>query len=94
MYSPSTPTQVKVSFEKDSYSYEGEAISTNIIYEAKNYAGEYIETDLELSIKGNAVFQSNQNKTLIVKTGIGGSKSAAIDITGAGSISVYTKVIL
>lgn len=94
MYSPSTPTQVKVSFENDSYSYEGEAISTNIIYEAKNYAGEYVEADLELSIKGNAVFQSNQNKTLIVKTGTGGSKSAAIDITGAGSISVYTKVIL
>lgn len=94
MYSPYIPTQVKLKFEKSGYYYEGVDIDSYISIEAFNYSNENIEANLELTLKGNAVFSQNSTKIITEKTGLLGVKQIPIKVTGAGSISIYTKVII
>lgn len=93
-FSPKTPTVVDIQFEKNGYSYEGKEINSSISIDSKNYQGNRIACQLELTIKGNAVFASNNSKIIIEFTDTTKAKTLPIKIQGAGNISIYPKLIL
>jgi hypothetical protein len=94
MVSPFIPTSVNLAYEKDTYKYEGEAIDTYITIEAKNYNGSNIVATLDLQIKGNGIFTSNNTKSVREATLSTGVKKIPIQITGAGNVVVYPKLVL
>ena len=92
MYSLTIPTKVNILFEKGSYQYQGSDINSYLSIEAYNYNGNNVEVDLELTLRGNAIFSATGNKTCNINTGTNGEKQVPIKVTGPGTLSVYTKV--
>lgn len=93
MHAPFVPTSVNVNFEKNSYKFEGEEISSNILVECYDYENKAIECNLELTLMGNAIFSKNDSKIINITTAATENK-IPIKVIGAGNISVYTKVNL
>lgn len=94
MISPFIPTTVNVNYEKESYKYEGDNIDTFITIEAKNYNGSNIAVTLDLQIKGSGVFTSNNAKTIRDVTLTTGTKNIPVQVTGAGNLVIYPKLVL
>lgn len=94
MLSPYVPTNVNVAFEKSSYKYEGVDYDSFITVEAKNYTGTNIAVNLEVTLKGNAMFKSNSTKIITDVTTTGGVKVIPITIKGSGTISAYPKLVM
>jgi len=92
VYSLSDATDYNVKFEKDYYDYTGENIETFITIETKNFIGEYININIELSIEGNAKFKENDSKTIQLVTSADESLNVPIIITGANQITIYSKI--
>lgn len=93
VYSMSNPTDFNMKFEKDYYDYVGTDIETFITIEAKNFLGEYINTNVELSIDGNAKFKDNNNSVIKISTPSDGKLNIPVIITGSNQITVYPKIL-
>lgn len=93
VYSLSNPTDFNMKFEKDYYDYVGDDIETFITIEAKNFLGEYINTNVELSIDGNAKFKDNTSSVIKISTPSDGKLNIPVIITGSNQITVYPKIL-
>lgn len=93
-FSPSVPTNVYVNYELGGYQYQGTDINTYITVEAKNFTGTDIATNLQLTIKGNAVFASSGTKVITNTTSTSGPQQIPIIIKGSGSITVYPQLLI
>lgn len=87
------PSEVRLSFEDDSFDYKGKDLKTNIIVEAINYLDERIELTLDLTIKGPMTFNDGSKATRITTEKDKAVKIPTI-VNGSGIISVYPKIIL
>jgi hypothetical protein len=94
MFSLSSPTNVSIKFEKDNYKYEGSDISSYIEIDATNFQGGRVAITLELSIKGDAVFEANNSKLIRELTDVNGIKRIPIIVKGPGSITIYPKLVV
>jgi hypothetical protein len=94
MLAPFVPTNITVNYESSGYKYLGVDINSYITIEAKNYNSANIACNLQLTLKGNAVFTSTGTKVLTDATLATGSKQIPITIKGAGSITVYPQLIM
>lgn len=94
MVSLSVPTNVSVNFEKQGYKYEGIDIPTYIQIDAKNYQGNRVSVKLELTIRGNAVFETNSTKIIQELTDVSAPKRINIIVKGSGGITIYPKLIV
>lgn len=94
MVSLSVPTVVDVKFEKSGYKYEGLDVPTYIEIDAKNYQGSRVGVKLELSIRGDAIFESNSQKVIQEMTDLTGPKRVNVIVKGSGSITIYPKLIV
>lgn len=93
VYSMSNPTDFNMKFEKDYYDYVGTNIETFITIEAKNFLGEYININVELSIDGNAKFKDNSSSVIKITTPSDGELNIPVIITGSNQITVYPKIL-
>lgn len=93
VYSMSNPTDFNMKFEKDYYDYVGTNIETFITVEAKNFLGEYININVELSIDGNAKFKDNSSSVIKITTPSDGELNIPVIITGSNQITVYPKIL-
>ena len=85
---------VEISSENSNYTYTGENISTFINVSAKNISGELIATKLSLTIKGEAVWDSNNAKNINVTTSNTEALKIPITIKNNGNITIIPKFIL
>lgn len=92
-FSIDLPSEVRLSFEDDSFDYKGKDLKTNIIVEAINYLDERIELTLDLTIKGPMTFDDGSKATRITTEKDKAVKIPTI-VNGSGIISVYPKIIL
>jgi hypothetical protein len=94
MFSPFIPTSIDVKYDKELYKYDGNEIDSNITIEAKNYNGVRIEADIELTIKGDAVFTSNSSKIILATTSLSGPYIIPVKIKGPGNITIFPKLVM
>jgi hypothetical protein len=92
--SPFVPTNINVKYELGSYKYEGTDINTYSTINCQNYSGNYIVTNLQLTLKGNGIFTSSGSKTLTVATLSTGDLQVPIKVQGAGSLTIYPQLVL
>ena len=92
-YNPSLPTNISVSLENDSYTYQGSDISTNLIVYSKDSQGEFVEKNLRISISGNNLFFSDGTQVKEVTTLTSGTLSVPVSITGGGRPNITVNVI-
>lgn len=92
LFSLTDATNFNMKFEKNFYDYFGIDIETFITIESRNYIGEYISTEVELNINGNAKFRENDSKTIKLTTPNDGNMSIPVMITGSNQITVYPKL--
>ena len=85
---------VEISSEKSNYTYTGENISTFINVSAKNINGELISTKLSLTIKGEALWDSNNTKNINVTTSDTEVIKLPITIKNNGTITIIPKFIV
>ena len=85
---------VEISSENSNYTYTGENISTFINVSAKNISGELIATKLSLTIKGEAVWDSNNTKNINVTTSNTEALKIPITIKNNGNITIIPKFVL
>lgn len=93
VYSMSNPTDFNMKFEKDYYDYVGTNIETFITIEAKNFLGEYININVELTIDGNAKFKDNSSSVIKITTPSDGELNIPVIITGSNQITVCPKIL-
>lgn len=91
---PTSVRSVLMEFEKSSYSYDGNDISTFIEVIAKNINNENIESKLKLTIKGEAVWTSNNTKVINITTSTTAKVSIPITIKNKGNINILPEIIL
>lgn len=92
--SPFVPTNINVEYELGSYKYEGTDINTYCTISCQNFSNTYIATNLQLTLKGNAIFTSSGNKTLTVSTLSTGKLQIPIKLQGAGSLTIYPQLLM
>lgn len=82
--------ELKADFEEELYhkNIANEEINTNIYFYAKNILDDYIETDVKLTLVGEAVFTDTGTKQIESKTLQTGIKTIPVTITGRGRIEV------
>lgn len=91
---PFVPTSINVKYELDAYKYEGVDINTYCNISCQNYSGNYITTNLKLTLKGNGVFTSTGNKTISVSSLSTGDLKIPIKLQGAGNLTIYPQMEL
>lgn len=82
--------ELKADFEEELYykNIANEEINTNIYFYAKNMLNNYIETDVKLTLVGEAVFTDTGTKQIESKTLQTGIKTIPVTITGRGRIDI------
>lgn len=68
IYNKNTSNELVATFEKETYDYEDNDIETYIQVYAKNFLGQYIETDVSITLTGNCKFKQNSSKDLLFTT--------------------------
>jgi len=87
-------TTIDFTFEQTSYQYNDSDINTYIEVWSKNSEDEYVETNVKLTLQGNAVWQSNGLQTLTVTTSDEGKLTVPFVIKGQSTINVSVDVVL
>lgn len=85
------PIQISADFVLQDYDYRGVDINTAVEVEASNFLGEFITSDLELTLIGPVKFVSNNSKKIMVTTSPTGKLNIPVIITGPGTVRVNTK---
>lgn len=91
-YNERTVANFNAKFENALYEYAGEDINTNLIVSTTNLEGQFLEKEVVLDLKGNAIFTSNSTKTITITTSKSNEIKIPITINGAGSLSIFPKV--
>lgn len=91
---PFTPTNIVIDSELDSYKYNGVDINTYCTIVATNYNNENISCNLQLTIKGNAIFKDNSSKTINITSQSTGPLQVNMIIKGAGNVSIYPQLLM
>lgn len=94
MFSPFVANNIDIQFEKPGYSYQGSDISSYITLEAKNFLGQNIKCNLQLTIKGNAVFTDNGTKSISIDTNSDGIIQIPITIKDKGNLSIASQLLI
>lgn len=92
-FSLSIPIEIYSDFEKSQYEYEDSDINTYISVYAKNFGGDYIESNITLTLTGNCYFALNNSKTLTITTSSINPIQIPVVITGASVIGVNSFVL-
>lgn len=92
--SPFVPTNINVKFELGSYKYLGSDISSYVTINCMNFSGSYIATNIQLTLKGNAVFSSNNSKVITVSTLTTGDLQVPIKVQDKGGLTVYPVLLM
>ena len=90
----SSVNSVYMTFEKGSYTYDGSDISTYIEVCTKNIDGELIESTLQLTITGEATWNTNNTKTVNIVTSKDDVIQVPLTIKDKGNINILPKVIM
>jgi hypothetical protein len=85
---PFVPTNVTLKSELASYSYQGIDIPTYCTINCQNYSGTYIAANIQLTIKGPAVFSANGTKTVTVSTLTTGDLQVPMKVQGGSPVTV------
>jgi hypothetical protein len=91
------PTNVYINPEFTSmqqYNYQGVDLSSFITIQATNWTGDNVACKLKLTIKGGAVFTSNNSKIITDTTLTSGSKTIPITIKDDTGFSIYPEAIM
>lgn len=94
MFNPTVANSVNLNFENSTYEYDGNDISTYIEIEATSYTGERIASNLQLSIKGDAIFTANGTKIIRISTKTDSKLQVPVKIVGKGNITISPQLIL
>lgn len=68
IYNKNTSNELVATFEKETYDYEETNIETYIQIYAKNFLGQYIKTNVIITLTGNCKFKQNNSKELLFTT--------------------------
>jgi hypothetical protein len=93
-YNTYVPINFYMSSEMDSYNYGGTNISSYITIQATNWNNVNIACNLQLTIKGGAVFTSNGSKVITDTTLTSGSKQIPITITSDQGFTISPQYII
>lgn len=93
MLANTLPTNVYAIFDKDEYNFAGDDISATLTIYAQNYAGQYLASNLQLSLIGPVKFTDTGKKTRIVTTSNLNTIQIPITITGAGIVNANFKLL-
>ena len=91
---PFVPTNINVTAEKLTQKYEGVDIPTYLTVSAQNYSGVFIQSKIQLTIKGSAVFTATNSKVLTIDTSTTGSIQVPMKIQDKGGIIINTSLIM
>lgn len=83
-----SPVTLKADFEEEIYNKVSDKVNTVVYYYAKNFANEYINVNVTLTLTGGAVFTDNGTQTMKINTSDTGVKSLPVTINGSGRIQV------
>ena len=84
----SSPVILKADFAEEIYDKETEDINTTVSFYAKNFLNQYINTNVTLTLIGNAVFTDSDSKTISLTTLNTGVATVPVTIKGHGKIEV------
>lgn len=84
----SSPVILKADFAEEIYNKEADDINTTVSYYAKNFLNQYINTNVTLTLIGNAIFTDTNSKTISLTTLDNGIATVPVTIKGHGKIEV------
>ncbi len=84
---------VDIAFELAETEYTDEPISSFITVSVRNSMGESMESDVQLTLTGNAVFTDNTEKEIVIQTSLTEDTIVPFLITGPGYINCVGTVV-
>lgn len=93
MYSSVMAINVTANLENELYEYDGSDITSNIIAYAQNYNGDFVSTNIKLTIVGPAVFTATNDNVLTLATSSMSPNILPITIKDSGYIRVTVEML-
>jgi hypothetical protein len=92
--SPTTSSDVIVTFQNPSLTYTGTTINTNLVVNSYNFAGERIASNVTLQLDTNSASFSGGVTTTSITTSTSADTLVPVAITGAGYIRVIANLVI
>lgn len=87
------PSKIYADFEEEIYQYNSQDISTNVNVYAKNFSGQYLTANIQLTLFGNCMFTDTGLKTKTITTSNLDITKIPVTITDTGNLQVSTKLL-
>lgn len=93
MYSTVMAISVTANLENEFYEYNGSNIASNVIAFAQNYNGNFVSTNIKLTLVGPAVFTATNDNVLTIPTSTMSPNVLPITIKDSGYIRVTVEML-
>ena len=93
MFSEVMAINVSANLESEEYEYNGVDIASNVIVYAQNYNGEFVSTNVKLTLIGPAVFTATNDNVLTLATSTMSPNILPITIKDSGYVRVTVEML-
>ena len=92
LYNEQLPANIYIKFASDEYSYLGEDINSSILVSSKNFNGDYIESNIRVTLIGSCKFNDG-TQVSDIRTIAGDETVVPIIIDGSGPLRVSARLV-